>query len=246
MSVPAKSGRHGLKSRRFLFQENILPVTDYFRMVDVFSSMNKEEIAPLFKGVQPLECPAGTLLFTPDEPSERLFVLKRGLVDVYRLTPSGKRLVVRRLAPTTIFGEMGLMWQSLQGCFAETVEPRLMCVATREQLEEALRQFPDVALRMLEAVGSRLTGLEDRLEQALFSSVRIRLANFLLTNMDPSSGEVSDYTHEDVGDTIGALRQTVTETLGLMREEGLVEIQRKRIRVLDRHRLQQMALDEGA
>ncbi len=245
MRVRLKWGAKGHKPGQVLNNKR-LPVMEYLRMVDVFSAMSREEIAPLFKGVQPMECPPGTLLFTPDEPYERLFVLKKGRIDVYRLTPTGKRLVVRRLDPVAIFGEMGMMGQTLQGCFAEAVEPSLLCVATREHLEEVLNQHPDVAVRMLQAVGSRLGQLEERLEQALFSPVRVRLANFLLANMDPATGTVSDYTHEDIGDTIGALRQTVTEALSLMREKGLVEVQSKQIRVVDRLKVEQIVLDEDA
>lgn len=243
MRVLLKWGAKGHKSGPELNNKR-LPVMEYLRMVDVFSAMSQEEIAPLFKGVQPLEYPSGTLLFTPDDPYERLFVLKKGRIDVYRLTPTGKRLVVRRLDPITIFGEMGMMGQTLQGCFAEAAEPSLLCVATREHLEEVLKQHPDVAVRMLQAVGSRLGELEERLEQALFSPVKVRLANFLLTNMDTATGVISDYTHEDIGDTIGALRQTVTEALNLMRDQGLVEIERKQIRVINRQKLAGAAFGE--
>jgi len=221
-----------------------LSTVEYLQKAEVFRGLSREEIAPLFKGVQPRECAPGTLLFTPDEPSERLFVLKVGRVDVYRLTPGGRRLVVRRLNPVAIFGEMGLLGQSLRGCFAEVTEDSLVCTATREQILAVFQQRPDVALRMLEAVGNRLMQMEERLEQALFSPVRARLASFLLANMDPATGLVADYTHEDIGDVIGALRQTVTETLHLMREEGLVEVERKQIRVTDRGRLREVAQGE--
>jgi len=221
-----------------------LSIVEHLQKVDVLRGMSREELTVLFKGIQPREYSPGALLFTPDEPSRCLFILKVGHVDVYRLTSSGKRLVIRRLSPGMIFGEMGLLGQSLQGCFAEAAEHSLVCVATGEQLLEVLRQRPDIALRILEAVGKRLTQLEERLEQALFSPVRVRLATFLLTNSDPLEGVVTDYTHQDIGDTIGALRQTVTETLGLMQDQGLVEVKRKQIRITDRERLTDIALGE--
>ncbi len=220
------------------------PIRQYLERLDVLKDLRPEEIALLFRSVKPKEYPPGTFLFTPDDPGERLLVLKVGRVDVYRITAAGKRLVVRRLAPTTIFGEMGLLGQSLQGCFAEVVEESLVCAVNRNEILEVLRQHPDVAIRLLEVVGKRVGLLEERLEQALFSSVKVRLASFLLTNMDPLSGVVANYTHEDIGDTIGALRQTVTETLRLMRNEGLVEVMRKRIRVANGEKLEKMVQDE--
>jgi CRP-like cAMP-binding protein len=86
--------------------------------------------------------------------------------------------------------------------------------------------------------------LEERLEQAVFSPVKVRLANFVLANMDPSTGVVAHYTHAEIGDTIGALRQTVTETLGEMQNQGLLEVGHKRIRVTHHQGLVEMARGE--
>ncbi|MBI2954134.1 MAG: Crp/Fnr family transcriptional regulator [Chloroflexi bacterium] len=220
-------------------------IAEHLQRVDVFTSLKREEIAPLFKGVLSREYSPGTILFGPDESSERLFVLKTGRVDIYRLTPNGKRLMVRRLGPGTIFGEMGLLGQSLQGCFAEAAEPCLVCIATREHLLDVLKQHPEVALRILEVVGSHLRQVEERLEQSAYSPVQVRLASFLVSNMDASNGTVVGYTHEDIGDTIGALRPTVTEALRLLSQRGLVEVRRKQILITNRRGLEELALGEG-
>ncbi|MBI4199306.1 MAG: Crp/Fnr family transcriptional regulator [Chloroflexi bacterium] len=211
----------------------------------MFRDLTQEETKSLFHGMTIRECTPGTVFFAPDDPSERLFILKTGQVVLYRLTPQGKRLVTRHIGPGTIFGEMGLLGQTMQGCFAEAMESSLVCMATREDVLQLFRQRPAVALRMLEAIGSRLRLLEERLEQAAFSPVKVRLAAFLLVNMDPSTGVVSGYTHAEIGDTVGALRQTVTEVLSEMQREGLVEVGHKRIRVVNRRPLELLASDEG-
>ncbi|MBI4298941.1 MAG: Crp/Fnr family transcriptional regulator [Chloroflexi bacterium] len=220
-------------------------VADYLQRVDIFKDLTRDEVETLFHGVMLRECVPGTVFFTPDDSTEGLFILKGGQVDLYRLTPGGKRLVTRRIGPGTVFGEMGILGQSMQGCFAESVEDSLVCVATREDVLRLLTEHPKVALRLFEAIGRRLKTLEERLEQAAFSPVKVRLANFLLGNLDPSTGIVAGFTHEEIGDTIGALRQTVTEALRGMQDEGLVEVSHKRIRVTNSKGLEEIAQAEG-
>ncbi len=215
-------------------------IPDYLQRVDMFRDLSREEISALFEGVMLRQCPAGTVLFTPDHPSEQLFVLKEGQVELYRLTPGGKRLLTRRIGPNTVFGEMGLLGQSLQGCFAEATEDSLVCVATREDIQRLLTRRPDVALRLLESIGTRLKLLEERLEQAMFSPVRTRLARFLLSSAGPN-GVVHGYTHAQIGDAIGALRQTVTEALGQMQSQGLVEVKHRWIKLKDLTQLEVLA-----
>jgi CRP/FNR family transcriptional regulator len=221
-------------------------LVEYLQRVDVLKDLTREEIEALFQGVLLRECRPGTVLFTPEDSSEQLFFLKEGQVSIYRLSSSGKRLLTRRVGPGAVFGEMGLLGQSLQGCFAEASESSLVCVASRRDVLRVLRQRPDVSLRMLEASGRRLQLLEERLEQAYFSPVKVRLASFLLANSEPSRGVVEGYTHEEMGDIIGALRQTVTETLSEMQAKGLVEVGHKQVRIKDRARLEQLAVAEEA
>jgi CRP-like cAMP-binding protein len=222
-----------------------LPVAEYLRRVDIFHDLSEDEIGNLFRGSVLQECMTGTVFFTPDDPSEKVFILKLGQVEVYRLTPGGKRLATRRIGPGSIFGEMGLLGQTLQGCFAEATQDCLVCMATREDILQLLKERPDIALRLLDSVGSRLKSLEDRLEDAVFSPVKVRLARFLLSSLDPDSSMVLGYTQAEIGDAIGALRQTVTEVLGELEEHGLIEVERKRIRVTDRPALEGFARGEA-
>jgi CRP-like cAMP-binding protein len=139
---------------------------------------------------------------------------------------------------------MGLLGQTLQGCFAEATENSLVCLATRDDILQLLRERPDIALRLLDSVGSRLKSLEDRLEDAVFSPVKVRLTRFLLSSLDPADNSISGYTQAEIGDAIGALRQTITEVLGDLEAQGLIEVGRKQIRVMNRPALEEIAQGE--
>ena len=48
----------------------------------------------------------GRVFYRPEEPGEVLFILKEGRVQLYRISPEGKKLVITTLGPHTLFGEM--------------------------------------------------------------------------------------------------------------------------------------------
>lgn len=237
--------RWGKNARGARREEAVVPLTTYLQRVAVFQDLTHEEVEQLGKSFAMRECIRGTVFFTPEDASERLFILKRGQVELYRLTRGGQRLVIRRIGPGTIFGEMGLLGQTMQGCFAEALENSLVCTATREDVLLFFREHPDVGLRMLEAVGTRLQLLETRLEQTAYSPVKVRLANFLLANADPETATLKGFSHAEIGDTIGALRQTVTETLNGLEAEGTLAVGYKQVRILNRQGLETMAASEG-
>lgn len=201
----------------------------YLIHVDLFRDLSKTEMEHLFGHLPMYSLPKDKLVYSPDDRSEDLYILKMGAVDIYRLSEEGKRLSIRRVFMGSVFGEMGLLGQSMHGCFAETVASSLVCVMTHAEMENLLRLRPDVGLRFFKVIGERLKSLEDQLARLAFSPVRARVAAFLLSHLDPASQEVKGFTHEEIGDSIGALRSTVTQTLGEMARIGVLEIKHKRI-----------------
>ncbi len=227
--IKYKISKLPLREKSISFSEN-----------DFFKGLKPEELAPLFNKVEKRKYPAGSLIFMPEESScERLYLLSRGQVEMYRLTASGKRLVTRHILPGGIFGIRGLLGRSMQKNFAEATEDSTVGVITREQVLEHLKRQPDLMLRILENVCSRLYFLEERFVEAVYNPANIRLAYFLLANTDAASGVLNGITHEEIGNRIGAVRQTVTENLNFFKKQGLIAIKSKQVRIIDRQKLEQ-------
>jgi CRP/FNR family transcriptional regulator len=122
----------------------------------------------------------------------------------------------------------------MHSAFAEAVEDSLICVMSRPDVERLIVKKPDVAIRMLEVLSERLVAAESRQEALAFQAVKVRLARELLRLAE---GDVARATHQDLGDTIGAYRETVTKTLDEFQREGLVDLSRMKITIRDRARL---------
>ena len=212
---------------------------------DLFKGLKPQELDALFKKMNIQNYMAGSLIFTPEDPTcENLYLLNQGQVEMYRLTISGKRLVTRYISPGGVFGVRGLLGRGMQKNFAEAIEESTVGVITREQVLEYLQYHPDLMLRILDNVCSRLFLLEERLVEAVYHPVSVRLAYFLLTNADAVSGVLTDITHEEIGNRIGAVRQTVAENLSLLRKQGLIQTQPGQIRLVDRSRLEDKVKDK--
>jgi CRP-like cAMP-binding protein len=74
---------------------------------------------------------AGELLFTPHQPTEALFILKKGRVRVFRVSADGRALTTALLTPGNIFGEMVLLGQQMHDNFAEAIDEVVVCVMSR-------------------------------------------------------------------------------------------------------------------
>lgn len=206
----------------------------------VFASLSSEERVWLATSTTMVECERGRVFYTPGDRSEVIFILKRGLVDLYRIGADGRKLVMARLKAKTIFGEMGLVGQGMYGCFAEAAEDSLICVLSRADMTGLVRRNPDVGLNLLKEISVRLQEREADLEALAFHGVPSRLASFLLTEAD-SFGTVVGLTHQEIGERLGIYRETVSQALGRFRGDGLITVEPRRIRLLSRDRLAAIA-----
>jgi CRP-like cAMP-binding protein len=204
---------------------------DFLRKQEIFRDLPPEQLEMIEHQTRMVTCPKGRILYSQDDHAEALFLLKRGRIQLYRLTPGGKRLELATLEPGTFFGEMPLLGESLRHAFAEAVDDALVCVMSRSDVERLIRDQPTVALRMIEALSRRLALSEARLEELAYRSVAARIAAVLLRLGQGCQCDNITVTHQEVGDMVGALRETVTKTLDEFQTAGLVELGRGHIQL---------------
>ena len=187
-------------------------------------------------------CRRGKVFYTPGETGEVLFVLKQGRVNLFRINPDGKKLVLTSVDPGTVFGEMSLVGQGMHDTFAEAAEECTLCVMSRSDVEHLLVNKPQVALRFLELLANRLSEVETRLETVAFKSVPARLAAELLHRAEGTpEGRVDGVSHQDLADAVGSYRETVTRILNEFRRDGLIELDRLSIGIKDAPGLEALA-----
>lgn len=217
----------------------------YLSELTVFQDLSPREMEELDRVTTMSKMPKGRVFYRPEEPGEVLFILKEGRVQLYRISPEGKKLVISTLGPHTLFGEMALLGAMMHNTFAEALEDCYICVMSRTDLERLIINKPQVAVRILEVTGKRLREAEERLENMAFKGIPARLANLLLRLADEQGSEpgneIVGLTHQDLAESVGTYRETATQVLNDLKADGLIEIGRKRITILERDRLSEVA-----
>lgn len=221
----------------------MLPLEERIRllsMVDIFESLSREEIERLNGQLPDVRLEPGEVFYHPHDRSEKLFVLQRGRVRVYKTT-DGREFTLAVVEAGTIFGEMALTAQRLQGAYAQAMEPSQISVIRREDMERLILDKPEVGLSVARLLSERLRRYETRLEDITLKGVTARLASLILLFVE-SEGVVAGrdylkipthYTHQHLGTMIGANREAVTRAFAQLQDEGIVELRRRLIYIAD-------------
>jgi CRP-like cAMP-binding protein len=230
----------------------MLPSEERIRLlslVDIFEPLSSEEIEHLNGQLPDVHLEAGEIFYSPEDRSERLFVLWKGRVRVYK-TADGREFTLAVVEAGTVFGEMALTAQRLQEAYAQAMEESEVSVIRREDLERLILEKPEVGLQIVHLLSERLRRYETRLEDVTLKGVTARLASLILLLVE-SEGVVTGqqhylkipthYTHQHLATMVGTNREAVTRAFAELQDEGIVELRRRLIYIADAEALRRAA-----
>jgi CRP/FNR family cyclic AMP-dependent transcriptional regulator len=187
----------------------------------------------------------GEILFHEGEPCAGLFVVASGRVRIFKTSPGGREQVLAIEGPGSSIAELPLFDGGSYPASAAAVEFSEVLFVSREHFRALCLEHPEVALKVLQVVGSRLRRLVGIIEELSFSTVRHRLISRLLQQADSEGRNVGrgqafalGVTHQELAAQIGTVRELVSRNMARLQSQGFIEIGGAEIVILDREGLE--------
>ena len=209
--------------------------TEFLVGVDLFKHLPESCLDSLVNDSRILDCSAGHLFFQAGQVGNSLFVLEKGRVRMFKAC--GKRtLTIARIDSPGIFGESGCFGTGKHYSSAEALCDSRVRLISRSTIEALLECAPHAANKFIELMGERCAHVLRKMEIVARKGPIPQLATLLIERAE--NGVVSDMTHADLAGQLGIHREAVTTTLGQLKRAGMIKIERKRISILQRERLE--------
>ncbi len=164
-----------------------------------------------------------------------LYLVSGGVVQIRH---SHHDYLVKELTPGALFGDMPLLGQTMLMTNAVAgAEGALVSFMSSDVARDWVWSNP---IEILERIGTRLATIEAEQYRSSFQLTDSRVAAFLL-ELAGEGATVEGMSHEMIGDRLGMYRETVTVALDAMKLDGIVEIGRMKITLLDKRALQELS-----
>lgn len=183
---------------------------------------------------------AGEVMFVKGDSGDALFGIRKGQIRIETGTESGGRLTLNFLGAGDLFGEIALLDGQERTADATAVEPTEIFVLRRSDFLAYLSREPSVALRIIELLCQRIRWITERMEEAVLLPLHVRMARRLCALAVDFGSEVH-ISQEQLGVYVGAARESVNRQLQEWRREGILDLQRGRISLLDMNKLTAVA-----
>jgi CRP-like cAMP-binding protein len=183
---------------------------------------------------------AGQVVIHHDTPALAVLSVHTGQVRLTRSPGDGDRVVVGVRGPGELLGVREVLSAMPYQVSVEAMEASVLCAVPREAFVEAVRDCPELAMRLLAQVSKDYLLAEEQLVARTHLSVRARAARLLLTLTDrpdvtPLARVVREVSmsREEMALLVGTTRETLSRSLSQFAARGAIEIRSGNIRVLD-------------
>lgn len=190
----------------------------------------------------------GSVIFQPRSQPEAVYLLREGLVRIFRQSPEGEEITLGYVGPHEIFGELAGLCDFPRESYAIAVTRCRVCTMSQDSFAALLAQHMGIVQDVLRMIARRFKRIESRLTHIVLNDAYGRLCAILhelasdFARPDPAGVRIDiPLTQSDLAALVGAARQTVNRLLRKLEDTGVIARRRRHIIVLDPATLEQLA-----
>jgi CRP/FNR family transcriptional regulator len=220
---------------------------EILRQVPLFASLTNEQLASAADQFHVHSFASDTIIFLEGDPADRLWVIHTGQVKIVKHTSEAQENLLEVITPGEMFGGAGLLL-ALHPATAVAMNATTALSIERGPYLQLIRQYPDIALRIIALLGDRLQAAM-KMRALSTERVDVRLAAILLKLGDKVGEPMREgvrinlpLSRQDLADMTGTTIETAIRIMSKFRKEELVHTEPGGfVVILDHERLKRLS-----
>lgn len=212
--------------------------------VPAFETLTRDDLVRVCQVAVPRAFAAGHVVFREGDESNTCYVVRSGHARAVRQHSDGRKLTVARFGSGEIFGELAMFDDDRRSATVEAVDDVEALAILGPDMRRLMREHPDIAVKLVVALGRRLRDANARLARQSFSTVQSRVATVVAELVQRARDEgASDpveitTTQAELAQLAGSSRESASRFLAILERAGIVDQGRGRITVHDARALE--------
>jgi CRP/FNR family transcriptional regulator, cyclic AMP receptor protein len=214
--------------------------------VPAFSTLERTDLERIAEVAVPRRFEPGQVVFREGDASDTCYVVRDGHARAVRTHGDGRTITLATFGPGDIFGELAMFEDERRSATVEALEPTNVVGVLGPDMRRLMRAHPEIATRLVIALGRRLRETNERLSRQSFQTVQSRVAVVLseLVDQEVAAGSgPSDVlvtaTQADLAQLAGSSRESASRFLAVLERAGVLSQGRGRLVVHNPQALKQ-------
>lgn len=199
-----------------------------------FANIDEEALENLAQNLTTREYQRDEVVLWEDEPASGLYIIISGALKVTRVSPQGRELILNILVAQDSFNAIAMFTRGNHPARVIALEKATLLYLDYAVVKNLLARSPSFTNALLTGFAERIQELTSLLASFSLQSVEGRLAEFLIKN---AKGGIllreRWLTQEELAARIGTVPDVLSRILRSLVEEGVIEMDRRSIRILN-------------
>ncbi len=184
-------------------------------------------------------------IFREGEATKSVFFVRSGIIKMVHLDAQGNEQILGYLKKGDMFPHTGFSDHSTYPATAEVIDSAELIEIPFEAFEQLMLSRPTIAVKVMRDMSAKIADLQAKLQDFTAQDVNQRIISFLL-RLSRDHGIALDHgiqinlplTHREFASMVGTSRETVSRLFNQLRKDKVLQIQRKRITILQKEYLE--------
>jgi CRP-like cAMP-binding protein len=215
-------------------------IVELLARVPVFSTLEHDDLERIAELAVPRDYEPGQIVFREGDASDTCYIVRSGRARAVREHPDGRTITLATFGTGDIFGELAMFEDELRSATIEAVQRTSAVAVLGPDMRRLMVEHPQIAIRLLAALGRRLRETNDRLAKQSFQTVQSRVAVVLSELVaqavqDGAAGQevLLTATQADLAKLAGSSRESASRFLAVLERAGVISQGRGRLVVHD-------------
>ena len=221
-------------------------VVELLSRVPVFSTLERSDLERIAELAVPRRFEPGQAVFREGDASDTCYVVRDGHARAIRRHGDGRTITLATFGPGDIFGELAMFEDERRSATVEAIDPTGVVAVLGPDMRRLMSEHPEIATRLVIALGRRLREMNERLSRQSFQTVQSRVAVVLseLVAQEVAEGKgtadvLVTATQSDLAQLAGSSRESASRFLAVLERAGVISQGRGRLVVHDPDALKQ-------
>ncbi len=217
-------------------------LVDYLHSRVYFESLSDANLHWLAAQCQRQTYTADETIFLENDPSRGMWMIEQGRVKIYKVNPEGEEHIMHLLGSGNTFNEVATFDGGNNPANAGTLTEAAVWLLPAEALNHLLTIDNALALKIIKLLATRVRSLVGQLEDLALYSVTIRLARFLLKQLDDPALSGPGVTRANIAAHLATQPETISRALRSLEQAQAIRFDRHRIVIEDEKLLRTLAI----
>jgi CRP/FNR family cyclic AMP-dependent transcriptional regulator len=215
-------------------------IVELLGRVPVFSTLEHDDLKRIAQLAVPRAFEPGQIVFREGDASDTCYIVRSGRARAVREHSDGRTITLATFGSGDIFGELAMFEDERRSATVEAVQRTSVVAVLGPDMRRLMAEHPEIAIRLVVALGRRLRETNERLAKQSFQTVQSRVAVVLgdlvaqaIAAGSPDQEVLLTTTQADLAKLAGSSRESASRFLAVLERAGVISQGRGRLVVHD-------------